>query len=108
MQQNTLASKVPQTPLRSVTRLPRLWSWLKWTSIGAIVLLISYAVFVRPFIRTGAPVRGGAGGRAVPVTAEPARKADLSVRILALGTVVPLNTVTVRSRVDGQLQQISF
>jgi multidrug efflux system membrane fusion protein len=42
------------------------------------------------------------------VTAEPARKTDLNVRILALGTVVPLNTVTVRSRVDGQLQKIFF
>jgi len=82
--------------------------WLIWLAIGIIALLVSYAVFVRPFLRTAGPVRGGAGGRAVPVTAEPARKADLNVRILALGTVVPLNTVTVRSRVDGQLQKIFF
>lgn len=82
--------------------------WLIWGAIGLVALLFAYAVFVRPFLRTAAPVRGGAAGRPVPVTAEPARKADLSVRILALGTVVPLNTVTVRSRVDGQLQKISF
>jgi multidrug efflux system membrane fusion protein len=42
------------------------------------------------------------------VTAEPARKADLNVRIVALGTVTPVSTVTVRSRVDGQLQKIFF
>jgi multidrug efflux system membrane fusion protein len=44
----------------------------------------------------------------VPVSAEPARKADLNVRIIALGTVTPVSTVTVRSRVDGQLQKIFF
>jgi multidrug efflux system membrane fusion protein len=48
------------------------------------------------------------GGRPLPVTAEPARKADLNVRIVALGTVTPVSTVTVRSRVDGQLQKIFF
>ena len=42
------------------------------------------------------------------VVAEPARKADLNVRLLSLGTVTPVNTVTVRSRVDGQLQKIFF
>jgi multidrug efflux system membrane fusion protein len=79
-----------------------------WTSIGAVVLLIAYAVLVRPFIRTAGIARGGSGTRAVPVTAEPARKAELNVRILALGTVTPVNTATVRSRVDGQLQKIFF
>ena len=83
-------------------------SWLIRITIGIVALLVSYALFVRPFLRTAGPVRGGAAGRAVPVTAEPAWKADLNVRILALGTVVPLNTVTVRSRVDGQLQKIFF
>lgn len=44
----------------------------------------------------------------VPVTAEPATKANLSVRLVALGTVTPVHTVTVRSRVDGELQKIYF
>ena len=44
----------------------------------------------------------------MPVTAEPARKADLNVRIVALGTVTPVYTVTVHSRVDGELQKIFF
>jgi multidrug efflux system membrane fusion protein len=44
----------------------------------------------------------------VPVTAEPARKADLNVRIVALGTVTPVYTVTIHSRVDGELQKIFF
>jgi multidrug efflux system membrane fusion protein len=78
-----------------------------WLLIVAAVLVIGYALVVRPLTRAGSGrVRAGAG--AVPVTAEPARKADLNVRIVALGTVTPLKTVTVRSLVDGQLQKVLF
>ena len=79
--------------------------WQKWLLIAA-VLVVGYALIVRPLTRSAGPVRAGVG--AVPVTAEPARKADLNVRIVALGTVTPVSTVTVRSRVDGQLQKILF
>jgi multidrug efflux system membrane fusion protein len=80
---------------------------LLWLLIVAAVLVIGYALVVRPLTRAGSGrVRAGAG--AVPVTAEPARKADLNVRIVALGTVTPLKTVTVRSLVDGQLQKVLF
>jgi membrane fusion protein, multidrug efflux system len=44
----------------------------------------------------------------VPVRAVPAQKRELSVYLKAIGTAVPLNTVTVRSRVDGQLLRIAF
>ncbi len=45
---------------------------------------------------------------AVPVRAEAAKKADLAVHLRAIGTVMPLNTVVVRSRVDGQLLRVAF
>jgi multidrug efflux system membrane fusion protein len=76
--------------------------------IVAAVLVVGYAIVVRPLTRSVSPAGAGLGPRAVPVTAEPARKADLDVRIIALGTVTPVSTVTVRSRVDGQLQKILF
>lgn len=44
----------------------------------------------------------------MPVTAVPARTSDLEVKTAALGTVTPVNTVTIRSRVDGELQKIFF
>ena len=43
-----------------------------------------------------------------PVRAVPARNQDLSVHLRAIGTAVPLNTVTVRSRVDGPLLRLAF
>lgn len=41
--------------------------------------------------------------RAVPVMAVAAKTGDMAVTLSGLGTVTPLNSVTVKSRVDGQL-----
>ena len=48
------------------------------------------------------------GGASVPVVAVAASTADIGVQIEGLGTVTPIATVTVRSRVDGQLVKIGF
>jgi membrane fusion protein, multidrug efflux system len=44
----------------------------------------------------------------VPVVAVPARTADVGVYLSGLGTVTPIATVTVRSRVDGELMRVAF
>ena len=53
--------------------------------------------------------RGGRfGGGPAPVVPAQVRKATLDVRLTALGTVVPRNTVMVRTRVDGPLLRVLF
>ena len=56
--------------------------------------------------------RGGGGGpggaMVVPVVVATAQKGDLPVYFNGLGTVTAFNTVTVRSRVDGQIVKINF
>ena len=47
-------------------------------------------------------------GQAVPVRVVPATTGVIEVEIKALGTVTPINTVTVRSRVDGELMRVLF
>jgi len=53
---------------------------------------------------------GGPGGPrpAIPVRVVSAAQEDLTLRLKALGTVTPLNTVTVRPRVEGELLKIAF
>ena len=45
---------------------------------------------------------------AVPVVMAPARQGDMPVYLTGLGSVTAFNTVTVRSRVDGQLIKVAF
>jgi multidrug efflux system membrane fusion protein len=50
----------------------------------------------------------GPGGFAVPVVVAAAQRGDLPVYFNGLGTVTAFNTVTVHSRVDGQLVSVAF
>src|SRR5258706_8733303 len=55
---------------------------------------------------------GGKGGRRgganVPVVAAAASTADVGVLLDGLGSVTPIATVTVRSRIEGQLMRLNF
>ncbi|WP_160000135.1 efflux RND transporter periplasmic adaptor subunit [Roseomonas sp. 18066] len=58
--------------------------------------------------RRGPGGPGGGAGMAVPVTLGTAARKDLVLTLDALGTVQAMNTVTVRSKVSGQLMEILF
>src|SRR5882762_2270940 len=96
----------------------------RWLWIIGLVLVIAVGVWYfrgsRASIEAqgpGAPAGGGKGqGRqggggaafVVPVVAATAQRGDLPVYFNGLGTVTAFNTVTVRSRVDGQITKINF
>lgn len=57
----------------------------------------------------GGPMgRGGAAAGPVPVVAGVVSNKNVPIYLDGLGTVQALNTVTIRARVDGQIQKIAF
>jgi len=81
-----------------------------WILLACLLAIGAYAYFG---IWGGASSRANRQGadqqaRAVPVVTAAAKKGDIHVYLNGLGAVTPLNTVTVRSRVDGQLMQVQF
>ncbi len=95
--------------------------WLVPGVIGLIVVLISGGVYYRLHsqnaqgpaqagARRGGPPSGmaGAGAPPTPVTAVEVKTGDLPVFLNGLGTVTPTRSVTVHSRVDGQLMKVHF
>lgn len=46
--------------------------------------------------------------QAVPVSTTQVRQQDMPVYLVGLGSVTPLNAVSIKSRVDGQLVQVAF
>jgi len=88
----------------------RLRRWLPWLVVSAIgIATLGYGFRHTADAQSrGAPQRPGGGAPVVPVLAARARTGDLAVHLTGLGTVTALNTVTVRSRVDGQLMTVAF
>jgi multidrug efflux system membrane fusion protein len=85
----------------------RWWIWLLAACLLAIGIY-AYQAEKRKTASDAARKAQAAAARSVPVVAAPARKGEIAVAITGLGTVTPLNTVTVKSRVDGQLMRALF
>src|SRR5215475_5431411 len=90
------------TQLKSVTR--RWWFWA-----GALVVLVLLYRIAAGISRERAQSAEAAlRNQAVPVSAAIARRGDLNLYLTEIGTVTPFKTVTVHSRVDGELVQVLF
>lgn len=90
--------------------------WRRMAAKGAgkkwiLALLLAAALGVWAFFHFRSPAPGGVAGggnRPQPVSVAEVRIADMPIWISALGTAVPRNLVTVRSRVDGELIKLHF
>jgi multidrug efflux system membrane fusion protein len=83
-----------------------------WVLLIAAVAALGYFGWQRwaPHSAHIAAQKGPGASRAnpVPVTISPVGKADFPVYLTGLGTVQGFNTVLVRTRVDGQIDKITF
>ena len=98
-----------QSPEQTSSHGPRR-GW--WILLLVVCLLAAgtYAVLVktvrRPVGNVGDPRKPSAP--AIPVGAVQVKTTDFNVYIAGLGSVTPIYTVTVRSRVDGQLMEVHY
>ncbi|HUN45386.1 MAG TPA: efflux RND transporter periplasmic adaptor subunit [Stellaceae bacterium] len=67
---------------------------------------VGYQAFVLKAAET--PAKGGSATPAVPVVVAPVERAAIPVRIDAIGTVQPIASVAVKSRVDGQIAEVKI
>ena len=79
--------------------------WRSWAVVLIVAVIGIYYLTGRNSTDTAAPATTHPN---VPVAAVPAKLGDLNMYISAIGTVTPYNTVTVKSRVDGQLMKVNF
>jgi len=117
-QNSTEGTRQSTAASERISRAPRRrWIWL--IVFGLIAACAgTYWYFLMPGAppgdgaqRPGRPTGPGgpnASGRSTPVVAAPAKKGDVSVYMAGLGSVVPIATVTVKSRIDGQLMKVPF
>jgi multidrug efflux system membrane fusion protein len=119
-------SNAPLPPLADDDLIPagrqhhaasRLWwqrTWV-WLLLACILGGSAYFVLANPegskpagAQRPGSKAGMDAMSRSQPVVAATARVGDINLYLNGLGSVVPLNTVTVRTRVDGELTAVMF
>jgi membrane fusion protein, multidrug efflux system len=108
--EEVLPQPAADVPRREALAGPRrrLWIWL--AAIGAAILLaVLFSVRSSQQKKAKAvAAKKEAASRPVPVSGIAAKTGDLGIYISGLGTVTAINTVTVRSRVDGQLLRVHF
>jgi len=108
----TLPAHAEQPPSK-----PRRGIWI-WLVILAVAALAGYYYWSKnksstaqpAATNTGSGKSGGRGGAAgpIPVVAVKAHKGNIAVYYNGLGAVTPLATVTIKSRVDGQLMALHY
>ena len=103
-------SASPQAPS------PKRRAWIWVLILAALAVGVWYYRSARATSQAQDPATAAAKGRAgagpgsfvVPVVVAAAQRGDLPVYFNGLGTVTAFNTVTVHSRVDGQLVNVAF
>ncbi len=100
---------IPYQPNRKQIRTALILLTIAAVVGGGLYYILSLGKSDKPGEGFGGPGGPGKGsGRPQPVSASPVKVQDVPVWINAIGTMVPKNLVTVRSRTDGELLKLHF
>lgn len=96
-----------------VADLPRDGGGLWWVWLIIVLMIVAgivvYVVHREHESSADSPhAGGGRGSQKVPVVAAKARAGDLPIYLNGLGIVTPLSTVSVHTRIDGEIEKVLY
>jgi multidrug efflux system membrane fusion protein len=98
--------RVSPPPPQEPNNVPRKRRWV-WPAI--MIVLIAGSIFVyRARGRSAAAAKGPTAPPAFSVSVTPVQTRDVPFYLTGLGSVTAFNTVTVKTRVDGQIVRVNF
>jgi multidrug efflux system membrane fusion protein len=82
------------------------WIWI----VVILVLAIGGLTYYRKqqAAAQAAKAKAAAANRSVPITTDTVRQGPIGIYINALGTVTPVYTATITTRVDGQIVSVNY
>ena len=110
----TTTSGVPNTPHSAskgpAERLPQKRSfWWVWIILLLLIGLVGFRMYQnKQSAAQAAKQKAALAQRGVPITTTTATKGPIGIYINALGTVTPVYTATITSRVDGQINSVNY
>ena len=107
------ATSLSPPAVREMPRMSFLWTGFLWLfcamlAAGGWHYRALWWPTVAPYLSFKAPAPSKPTVRVVPVVTAVVRQRDLHLYLNGLGTATPFKTVTVRSRVEGELVNIAF
>ena len=103
------ASKLETPTGPHLTKIQRFSHFIRRHWVIIVVTLVIIIVGIIFIMKLGASKKSlNDNQRPQPVTAVMTNKTDFDVYLKGLGTVIPTNTVTVKSQVSGQLMSVRF
>ncbi len=94
----------PKPPEKRDTRASHKWVWI----VVVILLILVIFYFYRQHEKAARAAAAKKPVPTAPISTVTARKGDIGVYINALGTVTPVYTATITSRVDGQITNVAY
>src|ERR671936_1487420 len=100
----------PPTPSGTAGSRRERRRWWLWLPVLCLIGVAAYVLIPRIGEVSSQSRKAAAtpGIRAVPVVATTARQGNMGIYLTGLGSVTAFNTVTVRTRVDGQVIKVAF
>jgi multidrug efflux system membrane fusion protein len=104
------ASVPPSPPQKPAAgpRKRRSFAWV-WIILILLIALVGFRYYQnKQAAEQTAKQKAAAAQRGVPISTTTATKGSIGVYINALGTVTPVYTATITSRVDGQINSVNY